>query len=139
MASGQAKLESNGLKILCPEMFRMTRADFGFLTTGVDLRAKNTNAAMYSYQGLNLESGVPGLYWINFFSGEFAERLGLRIFPRDLLNRSGQLAEECHSSSVNIQTNAQILIPSKSNLQRSSDLGLGNSLISDFQIASWTP
>lgn len=66
------------------EMFRMTRADFGFLTTGVDLRAKNTNAAMYSYQGLNLESGVPGLYWINFFSGEFAERLGLRSLPEGL-------------------------------------------------------
>jgi hypothetical protein len=63
------------------EMFRMTGSDFGLLTTEVDLRAKNSNATSYSYQGLDLASGIPGLYWINFFSDEFAEWLGLRCLP----------------------------------------------------------
>jgi hypothetical protein len=65
-------------------MFRVTFFDFAFLTTEADLKAKNTNAAIYSYQGLNLECGVPGLYWINFFSDEFAERLGLWGLPEGL-------------------------------------------------------
>jgi hypothetical protein len=66
------------------EMFRVTRSDFGLLTTEADLRAKNTNETSYSYQGLDLESGIPGLYWTNFFSNEFAERLGVRRLAEGL-------------------------------------------------------
>jgi hypothetical protein len=66
------------------EMFQITGSDFGLLTTEVDLKAKNTNAKSYSYQGLKLEAGIPGLYWINFFSDAFANWLGLHDFPREL-------------------------------------------------------
>lgn len=66
------------------EMFRVTGSDFGLLTTEVDLKAKNSNATSYSYQGLNPESGVPGLYWINFFSDGLARWLGVSKFPREL-------------------------------------------------------
>jgi hypothetical protein len=84
------------------EMFRATGSDFALLTTGVDLRAKNTNATMYSYQGLNLESGVAGLYWINLFSDELAGWLGLNGIPGELatlkrLACGGWLLKFCES------------------------------------------
>jgi hypothetical protein len=66
------------------EMFRVTGSDFGLLTTQVDRKAKNTDATSYSYQGFDLASGIPGLYWINFFSNAFAEWLGLSSFPKEL-------------------------------------------------------
>jgi hypothetical protein len=66
------------------EMFRVTRSDFGLLTTEVDRRAKNTDATSQSYQGRDLASGIPGLYWINFFSDAYAEWLGLSGFPKEL-------------------------------------------------------
>jgi len=59
------------------EMFRVTGADCGLLTTGADLDAKNKDASSYSYQGMRLDSGIPGLYWINLFSDGFAGWLGL--------------------------------------------------------------
>jgi hypothetical protein len=84
------------------EMFRGTGSDFALLTTGVDLNAKNTDATMYSYQGLNLESGVPGIYWINLFSDELAEWLGLNGIPKELaplkhLDGGGWLLKFCES------------------------------------------
>jgi len=66
------------------EMFRVTGSDFGFLTSEVDLQAKNTDATSLSYKGMDPGSGVPGLYWINFFSAEYAEWLGLGQFPEEL-------------------------------------------------------
>jgi hypothetical protein len=66
------------------EMFRVTASDFSLLTTEVDLKAKNRPVDSYSYKGLNLEIGVPGLYWINFFSDEYADWLGLRDLPIEL-------------------------------------------------------
>ena len=66
------------------EMFQVTVSDFGFLTSEVDLKAKNTNATVYSYQGLDPATGIPGLYWINYFSDELAAWLGLNYFPREL-------------------------------------------------------
>lgn len=68
------------------ELFRTSGSDFGFLTTEADLKAKNTSSSSYSYQGMNLENGAPGLYWLNLFSKGFATWLGLDTFP-------GQLAE----------------------------------------------
>lgn len=69
-------------------MFRLTGSDFGFLTTEVDLQAKNTDSTSYSYQGMNPMSGVPGLYWVNYFSCEYAQWLGLKDFPKELATLS---------------------------------------------------
>lgn len=66
------------------EMFQMTDADFGLLTTEIDRKAKNKDATSYSYQGFDLQSGIPGLYWINFFSRSYAEWLGVLDFPKEL-------------------------------------------------------
>jgi hypothetical protein len=64
-------------------MFLITGSDFGILTTEVDLIAKNRPENSFSYTGLDLESGVPGLYWINFFSDEYAAWLGLNNLPKE--------------------------------------------------------
>jgi len=66
------------------EMFRITGSDFAFLTTGADRKAKNSDATSYSYKGLELDCGIPGLYWINLFSDGFAEWLGVTCFPKEL-------------------------------------------------------
>jgi hypothetical protein len=65
-------------------MFRVTGSDFGFLTSEVDLEAKNTNATSLSYKGMDLASGIPGLYWVNFLSDELAAWLGIGDFPERL-------------------------------------------------------
>lgn len=66
------------------EMFRTSGSDFGFLTTEEDLKAKNTSARHYSYQGMKLEKGLPGLYWLNLFGPGFASWLGVDTFPSQL-------------------------------------------------------
>jgi len=66
------------------EMFRVTGSDFAFLTSAIDRNAKNQPGKNCSYKGLNLEHGVPGLYWINLLSDQYAEWLGLREFPKEL-------------------------------------------------------
>jgi hypothetical protein len=66
------------------EMFRVTSSDFALLTTEGDLRAKNRPAASHSYAGLDPTHGVPGLYWTNLFSEEFAGWLGLSDLPSNL-------------------------------------------------------
>jgi hypothetical protein len=71
------------------EMFRVTRSDFAFLTSEVDLKAKNTTATSLSYKGMDPASGVPGLYWINLFSDEYATWLGLRELPKELATLKG--------------------------------------------------
>jgi hypothetical protein len=66
------------------EMFRVTGSDFGFLTSEVDVNAKNRPANSFSYKGVDPATGVPGLYWINFFSNEYAIWLALRELPKEL-------------------------------------------------------
>lgn len=66
------------------EMFRVTGSDFGLLTTEADLKAKNCPLRSFSYKGLDPAAGVPGLYWINFFSDEYAAWLGLSNLPKEL-------------------------------------------------------
>jgi hypothetical protein len=66
------------------EMFRVTDSDFGFLTAEIDLRAKNRVPNSYSYVGMDPATGIPGLYWINFFSAGYAEWLGLGQFRQEL-------------------------------------------------------
>jgi hypothetical protein len=87
------------------EMFRVTGSDFGFLTSEIDLNAKNTAPPIVSYKGLDPACGVPGLYWINFFSDEYAEWLGLRELPTELaiskeLADSGLSLKFCESPDV---------------------------------------
>jgi hypothetical protein len=84
------------------QMFRVTGSDFGLLTTEADLKAKNRPVGSYSYEGLDLVRGVPGLYWINFFSEEFAKWLGLTDLPKELavlknLAGGGVSVKFCHS------------------------------------------
>jgi hypothetical protein len=84
------------------EMFRATGSDFALLTTGVDRKAKNQGPMSHSYQGYDLASGVPGLYWINLFSDELAGWLGLNGIPRGLatlkrLACGGWLLKFCES------------------------------------------
>jgi hypothetical protein len=66
------------------EMFRATVSDFALLTTEVDRKAKNQGPGSYSYRGVDLASGIPGLYWINWFSDKLAGWLGLDGFPKEL-------------------------------------------------------
>jgi hypothetical protein len=66
------------------EMFRVTGSDFGFLTSEVDLNAKNQPGKNCSYKGLDPERGVPGLYWTNLFSDAYANWLGLHDLPKEL-------------------------------------------------------
>jgi hypothetical protein len=66
------------------KMFRVTGSDFGLLTIEVDVNAKNRPANSFSYKGLDPATGVPGLYWINLFSDEYATWLGLRELPKEL-------------------------------------------------------
>lgn len=66
------------------EMFRVTGSDFGLLTSEIDLHAKNRPADSYSCKGLDPAIGVPGLYWINLFSDEYANWLGLRELPGEV-------------------------------------------------------
>lgn len=84
------------------EMFRLTGSDFGLLTTGVDRKAKNQGPLSYSYQGADLEFGIPGLYWINLFSDDLAGWLGLGTIPKELaalkrLTGDGWLLKFCES------------------------------------------
>lgn len=84
------------------EMFRMTRADFALLTTEADLNAKNRPPESFSYKGMNLATGVPGLYWVNFFSAGYAEWLGLvqlrkELVPLERLPGGAVLLKFCES------------------------------------------
>ena len=84
------------------EMFQVTKSDFGFLSTEADLKAKNTIPTSFSYKGMALESGIPGLYWINFFSDKLADWLDLNRFPNELamptrLRNGGVTLKFCES------------------------------------------
>ncbi len=86
-------------------MFRVTGSDFGFLTSAVDVNAKNTAPPIVSYQGLDPENGVPGLYWINLFSSGYANWLGLVNLPKELgvlrhLEDGGVLLKFCDSPDL---------------------------------------
>jgi hypothetical protein len=84
------------------QMFRLTGSDFGFLTSEVDMKAKNTIATSLSYKGLDPATGVPGLYWINLFSDAYASWLGLEELPKEVAVRKklvggGVLLKFCES------------------------------------------
>jgi hypothetical protein len=74
------------------EMFRVMQADFALLTSETDLNAKNRPQHSFSYKGMDLATGVPGLYWINLFSSGYAEWLGLAQLDKELV-RSESLPE----------------------------------------------
>jgi hypothetical protein len=84
------------------EMFRVTGSDFGLLTTAADRMTKNQGPMSYSYQGHDLALGVPGLYWVNFFSDYLAGWLGLSTIPKEVaalrrLAWGGWLLKFCES------------------------------------------
>lgn len=94
---GMEKVES-----FVSEMFLVTASDFALLTSEVDLKAKNTAPPIVSFKGLDPATGVPGLYWINFFSNEYAKWLGLNELPKELavlktLPRCGVSLKFCES------------------------------------------
>jgi hypothetical protein len=66
------------------EMFCVTRSDFALLTSEIDFCAKNQPGKNCSSKGMDLELGVPGLYWLNLFSDEYADWLSLRELPKAL-------------------------------------------------------
>src|SRR6267154_5995323 len=85
------------------EMFHVTGSDFGFLTSEIDQNAKNQPAPNCSYKGLDPATGVPGLYWVNLFSDEYANWLGLSDLPKELgalksLPAGGVLLKFCESA-----------------------------------------
>jgi hypothetical protein len=87
------------------KMFRATGSDFALLTSAVDWKAKNQGPMSYSYQGFDVGSGVPGLYWINLFSDELAEWLGLNGIPPEVatlkrLACGGWLLKFCESPDL---------------------------------------
>jgi len=65
------------------EMFDCSGSDFGFVTTLEDLESKN-----YLHKvtrcGLDPAEGVPGLYWMNMFSAEYARWLRVEQLPPDV-------------------------------------------------------
>ena len=66
------------------EAFQVTGSDFGFLTTEVDLKFKNTSPTRHSFQGFDMAKGLPGLYWVNLFSDSLGRWLELSTFPQEL-------------------------------------------------------
>jgi hypothetical protein len=85
------------------EMFRATGSDLAFLTSEIDLQAKNRPERSLSYEGLDPARGVPGFYWTNFFSDEYGQWLSLSDLPKELavvkkLASGGVLLKFCESS-----------------------------------------
>lgn len=84
-------------------MFFISAADYAFVTTEEDTKAKNIIPPSFSYTGMDLEkTGIPGLYWINIFSEELAQWLDLEHFPKELaavapIGSGGFTLEFCES------------------------------------------
>ena len=106
-----AKVGNDRVEDFVCEMFRVTCSDFALLTTEIDLKAKNSDASSYSYQGLNLALGLPGLYWINLFSRDLANWLGLsgisgelaqsrNIADSGVLLKFGDSPEHCRDNEI---------------------------------------
>lgn len=72
------------LEAFVEQLFFVTESDFGLLTTESDLKAKNTNATSFSFKGLDLGEGIPGLYCKNFLSKELAQWLKIQNIPKKL-------------------------------------------------------
>jgi len=79
-----AKVGIDRVEEFVSEMSQVTCSDFALLTTEIDLKAKNSDASSYSYKGLDLGLGIPGLYWTNIFSKELANWLGLSGISEEL-------------------------------------------------------
>jgi len=97
-----ARIGMEKVEAFVSEMFRVTGSDFGLLTTAIDRKAKNQGPMSYSYHGSDPESGIPGLYWVNFFSDYLAEWIGLATVPKEIatlkrLASGGWLLKFCES------------------------------------------
>jgi hypothetical protein len=73
---------------------RQADADYGFAADSEDFRAKHfisireSNSEVQQYVGEDPATGVPGLYWLNFFGLSYID-----FFGKDKLARSAALAE----------------------------------------------
>ena len=106
------------LKAFAAQLFEATGSDFGLLTPESDFKAKNTDAKSFSYQGLDLAAGVPGLYCSNFVSEELARWLKVKDLPQGLasvekfrrgcilLNFSDSLADATNPELLRRQSDA---------------------------------
>jgi len=80
--SWSRKIGYTKLKAFAAEMFRVSRAEFGFLTTEEDYKARNflvTREGQLTrerFVGADPEHGMPGLYWITLFGSQLTEWLG---------------------------------------------------------------
>lgn len=107
------------LKNFLIEVFKVSKADYGFLTPEDDHKAKNylvtavdENTTSSEFVGDNLEKGLPGLYWMNLFGNLYVEWFGKGKFKRikcheaQFLDDSGVFLqfgaspEECMSAYV---------------------------------------
>lgn len=70
------------LRCFLTEMFRTSEADYGFLTTESDHKAKNflvqrdSEGTVEKFVGDDPEKGLPGLYWLNVFGRVYVDWFG---------------------------------------------------------------
>ncbi|MBS1813672.1 MAG: hypothetical protein JSS87_02230 [Acidobacteria bacterium] len=84
--SALRKLGVDLLARFATEMFVNAKAEYGFLTSESDHRAKNllikqlpSGATSSKFVGTDPEWGVPGLYWLNLFGPRYAPWLGIEV------------------------------------------------------------
>jgi hypothetical protein len=77
------KIGEERLATFVGQLLHVTGSDFGLLTSESDFKAKNIDATGFSYKGLDLAAGVPGLYCLNFLSRELASWLRLEELPQE--------------------------------------------------------
>ena len=111
------KLGMEKLRKFAVEMFLASGSEFGFLATSSDLDAKNyliTDQGLtrsMTYEGLDQEHGIPGLYWITIFgpllvSWLRAEALGpgagfvQQLDRGGVLLQFGEIPDDCRSPEV---------------------------------------
>jgi hypothetical protein len=74
--------ESEFLQRLLSDACRAARADYGFVATDADYRAKHFSSVpegvseVQQYIGENPEHGIPGLYWLTFFGPIYVDHFG---------------------------------------------------------------
>jgi len=93
--SWSRRIGEDKLEAFVGQLLHVTGSDFGLLTLESDFKAKNTSATSFSYKGLDLAEGLPGLYCSNFLNKELARWLQLEDLPQELA-----LVEEFEGGSI---------------------------------------
>ena len=119
MRIGSSVIASDGpefIKQLLCDACRAAQADYGFVATDHDYRAKHFFSVkegvseVQQYIGDNPEQGIPGLYWMNFFGPVYVDYFGKKklaalsdhaetVFLDDgpFCLRFGRLPDESHA------------------------------------------